>query len=60
MLIERMGLPPGSVGQFTSGGSEANLLGLLIALHRAFPSMASDGLRGLPERPVLYAVVRHR
>jgi aromatic-L-amino-acid/L-tryptophan decarboxylase len=55
LLIGRMNLPPGSVGQFTSGGSEANLLGLLVALHRAFPSVAADGLHGLPQRPVLYA-----
>jgi aromatic-L-amino-acid decarboxylase len=55
LLIDRMGLPPGSVGQFTSGGSEANLLGLLVALHRSFPSIAADGLHGLARRPVLYA-----
>jgi aromatic-L-amino-acid decarboxylase len=55
LLIGRMGLPAESVGQFTSGGSEANLLGLLVALHRAFPSLAADGLHGLPRRPVLYA-----
>jgi glutamate/tyrosine decarboxylase-like PLP-dependent enzyme len=54
LLIDRMGLPAGSVGQFTSGGSEANLLGLLAGLHRAFPSVAADGLHGLPERPLLY------
>lgn len=55
LLIDRMGLPSESVGQFTSGGSEANLLGLLVALHRAFPSVAADGMHGLPQRPVLYA-----
>jgi aromatic-L-amino-acid decarboxylase len=55
LLAERLGLPPGSAGQFTSGGSEANLLGLLVALHRAFPSVAADGLHGLEQRPVLYA-----
>lgn len=55
LLIGRLGLTPGSVGQFTSGGSEANLLGLLVALHRAFPSVAADGVHGLAQRPVLYA-----
>jgi glutamate/tyrosine decarboxylase-like PLP-dependent enzyme len=55
LLIDRMGLPPGSVGQFASGGSEANLLGLLAGLHRAFPSVAADGVHGLAHRPLLYA-----
>ncbi len=55
LLIGRIGLPAGSAGQFTSGGSEANLLGILLALHRAFPSVAGDGLHGLERRPVLYA-----
>lgn len=55
LLIDRMGLPPGSVGQFASGGSEANLLGLLTGLHRAFPSVAADGVHGLAHRPLLYA-----
>jgi glutamate/tyrosine decarboxylase-like PLP-dependent enzyme len=49
LLIGRMALPPESVGQFTSGGSEANLLGLLAALHRAFPSVAADGIHGIRE-----------
>jgi aromatic-L-amino-acid/L-tryptophan decarboxylase len=55
MLAERLALPADSVGQFTSGGSEANLVGLLVALHRAFPSVAADGLQALPRRPMLYA-----
>jgi aromatic-L-amino-acid/L-tryptophan decarboxylase len=55
LLVGRLGLPPGSAGQFTSGGSEANLLGLLVALHRTFPSVAANGLHGLAQRPVLYA-----
>jgi glutamate/tyrosine decarboxylase-like PLP-dependent enzyme len=55
LLVRRLGLPAGSVGQFTSGGSEANLLGMLAALHRAFPGVATDGVHGLPRRPVLYA-----
>jgi glutamate/tyrosine decarboxylase-like PLP-dependent enzyme len=55
LLADRMRLPADSVGQFTSGGSEANLLGMLVALHRAFPALADDGIHGLPQRPVLYA-----
>jgi glutamate/tyrosine decarboxylase-like PLP-dependent enzyme len=55
LLIDRLGLPPGSVGQFTSGGSEANLLGLLAGLHRTIPEVAVDGVHGLPHRPLLYA-----
>lgn len=54
LLVERLGLPVGSLGQLTAGGSEANLLGLLVALHRAFPTVAADGLHGLAQRPVLY------
>lgn len=55
LLAGRIGLPAPSAGQFTTGGSEANLLGLLVALHGTFPSVAADGIHGLPRRPVLYA-----
>jgi aromatic-L-amino-acid/L-tryptophan decarboxylase len=52
-LGERLGLP-GPVGSFTSGGAEANLTGLLLALERHFPETAEDGLAALAERPVFY------
>jgi aromatic-L-amino-acid/L-tryptophan decarboxylase len=54
LLVRRTGLPDGSVGQFTSGGSEANLLGILVALHRAFPGVAADGLHTLDRQPTVY------
>ncbi|WP_433337467.1 pyridoxal phosphate-dependent decarboxylase family protein [Spirillospora sp. CA-294931] len=44
-----------STGHFTSGGAEANLTGTLLALTRAFPRLAEDGVRGLSGRPVFYA-----
>lgn len=42
-LAGRMGLAPGSVGHFTSGGSEANHTASLLALTRAFPEYAEEG-----------------
>lgn len=55
-LGERLGLPSGQVaGHFTSGGAEANLTGVLLALTRAFPQVGEDGIAALPGRPVLYA-----
>ncbi|WP_051467801.1 pyridoxal phosphate-dependent decarboxylase family protein [Actinomadura oligospora] len=52
----RLGLPGDPVaGHFTSGGAEANLTGVLLALTRTFPEVAEDGVAALPGRPVLYA-----
>ncbi len=42
-------------GSMTTGGSEANLTAVLLALTRAFPEIGDTGLRGLPSQPVLYA-----
>jgi aromatic-L-amino-acid decarboxylase len=42
-------------GSFTSGGSEANLMGVLLALARAFPEAPQHGLASLPGRPTIYA-----
>ncbi|HET9317155.1 MAG TPA: pyridoxal-dependent decarboxylase, partial [Vicinamibacteria bacterium] len=50
---DRIGLPPSAFAAFTTGGSEANLTGVLAALAAAFPRHAQDGLDGV--RPVLYA-----
>jgi glutamate/tyrosine decarboxylase-like PLP-dependent enzyme len=44
-----------AAGSFTSGGAEANLTGLLLALSRRFPAVAEGGVRALPGRPVFYA-----
>ncbi|MGK5556476.1 pyridoxal phosphate-dependent decarboxylase family protein [Actinomadura kijaniata] len=42
-------------GSFTSGGAEANLTAVLLALTRTWPGYGTGGLRALPGRPVLYA-----
>lgn len=49
---ERIGLPPSAFGVFTTGGSEANLTGVLAGLASAFPRFEDDGLAGT--RAVLY------
>lgn len=52
----RLGYPPGEVaGSFTSGGAEANLTAVLLALTKAWPRYGEEGLRALPGRPVMYA-----
>ncbi|TDE25249.1 pyridoxal-dependent decarboxylase [Actinomadura sp. 6K520] len=52
----RLGYPPERVaGSFTSGGAEANMTGVLLALTRAWPDYGTEGLRALPGRPVMYA-----
>ncbi|WUH98722.1 pyridoxal-dependent decarboxylase [Spirillospora sp. NBC_00431] len=52
----RLGYPSGDVaGSFTSGGAEANLTGVLLALTRTWPQYGAEGLRALPGRPVMYA-----
>jgi aromatic-L-amino-acid/L-tryptophan decarboxylase len=45
---------PGAAGTFTSGGAEANLTGLLVALERHFPEATEDGLAAVGERPTFY------
>src|SRR5918992_5740557 len=42
-LGECLGLP-GAAGTFTSGGAEANLTGLLVALERHLPKATEEGL----------------
>ncbi len=43
-----------SGGAFTSGGSEANQMGMLLALAGACPEFPRKGLRALNDRPVMY------
>ncbi|MFE3455266.1 pyridoxal phosphate-dependent decarboxylase family protein [Nonomuraea sp. NPDC059194] len=50
-LAARLGLPDKTEGTFTTGGAEANLTAVVVALTRAFPSYPTSGLTG---RPVLY------
>jgi aromatic-L-amino-acid decarboxylase len=53
---EWAGYDPGQVaGSFTTGGAEANLTAVLLALTRAFPTYAEQGLRALPGQPTFYA-----
>lgn len=55
-LLESFGFDPeDGIGTFTTGGSEANLTAVTAALTERFPAYGTDGLRALPERPVLYA-----
>lgn len=54
-VSRRLGFPPDAVeGTVTTGGSEANLTALLVALHEAVPQIATDGLAGLSRWPTLY------
>jgi len=43
-----------TAGSFTSGGAEANLTAVLVALERHFPEAALDGLEAVQGRPTLY------
>jgi aromatic-L-amino-acid decarboxylase len=53
-LAGKFGLPNGSASNFTSGGEEANLSAVVVALAHAFPGIADGGLRQLPASPVIY------
>lgn len=54
-LADRLGLPDGSTGSFTVGGSEANQTAVIVALTRRWPDYAALGVHAAPGRPVLYA-----
>jgi aromatic-L-amino-acid/L-tryptophan decarboxylase len=53
-LARRLGLAE-AAGSFTSGGAEANLTAVLVALERHFPEAAVDGIDAARGRPTLYA-----
>ncbi|MGA2536164.1 MAG: aminotransferase class V-fold PLP-dependent enzyme [Terracidiphilus sp.] len=53
-LSEKFGLPADSIATFTSGGSEANLSAVVVALTRAFPEYGEHGLRHLAGDPAIY------
>ncbi len=53
-LAAKFGLPGDSIATFTSGGSEANLSAVAVALSHAFPQYGENGLRSLPASPSLY------
>jgi glutamate/tyrosine decarboxylase-like PLP-dependent enzyme len=50
----KFGLPDDSIATFTSGGSEANLTAVVVALTRAFPEYGEYGLRNLSGDPTIY------
>ncbi len=53
-LSDKFGLPADSIATFTSGGSEANLTAVVVALTWAFPEYGEHGLRHLTGDPVIY------
>lgn len=53
-LAAKFGLPVESIASFTSGGTEANLSAIVVALTRLFPEYGDRGLRHLKGDPVLY------
>src|SRR5258708_1607988 len=44
-LTAKFGLPAATSASFTTGGAEANLSAVIVALTRAFPGYGEDGLR---------------
>jgi len=53
-LSAKFGLPQDSIATFTSGGMEANLSAVVVALTRKFPSYGEHGLRHLAGQPTIY------
>jgi aromatic-L-amino-acid decarboxylase len=53
-LAAKFGFPGDASATFTTGGSEANLSAVIVALTRAFPEYGEHGLRQLPAPPTIY------
>ncbi len=53
-LAAKFGLPQDSIATFTSGGMEANLSAVVVALTHAFPEYGENGLRSLKGEPAIY------
>jgi len=53
-LTAKFGLPAETMATFTSGGTEANLSAVIVALTRAFPDYGENGLRYLTAAPTIY------
>jgi len=53
-LAEKFGLPENSIATFTSGGMEANLSAVIVALTHTFPEYGEYGLRRLAGEPTIY------
>src|SRR5881296_1926934 len=50
----KFGLPATTSASFTTGGAEANLSAVIVALTRAFPEYGEGGLRSLSASPTIY------
>ena len=53
-LTAKFGLPATASASFTTGGAEANLSAVIVALTRAFPEYGEAGLRSLSASPTIY------
>ena len=53
-LAAKFGFPADAIATFTSGGAEANLSAVVVALTRAFPGYGEGGLRALSASPTIY------
>ncbi len=53
-LTGKFGLPAATSASFTTGGAEANLSAVIVALTRAFPEYGEGGLRSLTASPTIY------
>src|SRR5580700_7181034 len=53
-LAAKFGLPKDTIATFTSGGTEANLSAVVVALTRVFPGYGEHGLRDLKATPSIY------
>jgi glutamate/tyrosine decarboxylase-like PLP-dependent enzyme len=53
-LKRKFGFPADAAANFTSGGAEANLSAVIVALTQAFPEYSGYGLRRLSFSPTLY------
>jgi glutamate/tyrosine decarboxylase-like PLP-dependent enzyme len=53
-LAAKFGLPADASASFTTGGAEANLSAVVVALTRAFPEYGDGGLRCLAGAPAIY------
>jgi aromatic-L-amino-acid/L-tryptophan decarboxylase len=53
-LAGKFGLPASTSATFTSGGAEANLSAVIVALTRAFPEYGDRGLRSVSSAPAIY------
>ncbi len=53
-FAQKFGLPADSIATYTSGGSEANLTAVVVALTWAFPEYGEHGLRSLSGEPTIY------